>query len=112
MERVKKYEKIITSVLTDYQSRFRQTSQNISNHIIADDKNHHYQFLCLGWKGDKQIFNVAFHLDILDGKIWIQRDNTETGIANLLTEKGVPKQDIVLAFYPPAHRELTEFAVG
>ncbi len=27
------------------------------------------------------------------------------------SEKGIPKQDIVLAFYPPAHRELTEFAV-
>jgi XisI protein len=112
MERVKKYEKVIADVLKEYQSRFRQTSQDISNHIIVDDKNHHYQFLWLGWKGDKQIFNVAFHIDILDGKIWVQKDNTETGIANLLTERGIPKKDIVLAFYPPAHRELTEFAIG
>lgn len=51
-------------------------------------------------------------MGILNDKIWIQKDNTETGIANLLTEKGIPKKDIVLSFYPPAHRELTEFAVG
>ena len=44
--------------------------------------------------------------------IWIQRYNTETGIANLLTEKGIPQKEIVLAYYPPAHRELTDFAVG
>ena len=80
--------------------------------FVSDDKNHHYQFLWLGWKGDKQIFNVAFHIDILNDKIWIQRDNTETGIANLLTEKGIPQKEIVLAYYPPAHRELTDFAVS
>jgi XisI protein len=112
MDKLKKYEKAINDILVDYQKRFHMTSQNITNQIIADDKNHHYQFLLLGWKGDKQIFNVAFHIDILNDKIWIQKDNTETGIANLLIEKGIPKKDIVLAFYPPAHRELTEFAVG
>ncbi len=112
MEKIKKYEKAINEVLLDYQKRFHVTSQNITNYIVSDDKNHHYQFLWLGWKGDKQIFNVAFHIDILNDKIWIQRDNTETGIANLLTEKGIPQKEIVLAYYPPAHRELTDFAVN
>lgn len=112
MDKLKKYEKVIAEVLKDYQKRFHKTSQNISNCIIADEKNHHYQFLWLGWKDDKQIFNIAFHIDILNEKIWIQRDNTETGIANLLTEKGISKKEIVLAYYPPAHRELTEFAVS
>jgi hypothetical protein len=34
----------------------------------------------------------------------------EPGIANLLVEKDIPKSDIVLAYFPPAHRKLTEFA--
>ena len=112
MEKIKKYEQAINEVLLDYQKRFHITSQNISNQIVSDDKNHHYQFLSLGWKGDKQIFNVAFHIDILNDNIWIQRDNTETGIANLLTEKGIGQKEIVLAYYPIAHRELTDFAVS
>ncbi len=75
-------------------------------------KKHHYQFLWMGWKGDEQIFNVPIHIEIKDGKIWIQKDNTEDGIANYIVEKGIPKSEIVLAYFSPAHRELTEFAVG
>ncbi|WP_322745610.1 element excision factor XisI family protein [Plectonema radiosum] len=49
------------------------------------------------------------HLDIKDGKIWIQHDGTEVGIANQLVEMGVPKLDIVLAFHEPYIRQFTEF---
>ncbi|KAF3885538.1 hypothetical protein DA73_0400008760 [Tolypothrix bouteillei VB521301] len=39
------------------------------------------------------------HLEIKDSKIWIQHDGTEVGIATLLLEQGVPKEDIVLGFH-------------
>ncbi|MFN6539298.1 MAG: element excision factor XisI family protein [Nostoc sp. EkiNYC01] len=52
------------------------------------------------------------HLDIKNEKIWIQHDGTEGGIADELTNRGVPKQDIVLAFHSPFKRQFTEFAVG
>jgi hypothetical protein len=51
-------------------------------------------------------------MDIIDGKIWIQHDGTEVGVANELTDLGVPKLDIVLAYQPESARRLTEFAVG
>ena len=41
-----------------------------------------------------------------------KRDGTEIGVANELVEAGVPKTDIVLAFYAPYRRPYTEFAVG
>ncbi|MGC1305871.1 MAG: element excision factor XisI family protein [Phormidesmis sp.] len=50
------------------------------------------------------------HLDIKDGKIWIQHDGTEAGIATQLLELGVPANDIVLAFHSPNMRKFTEFA--
>ena len=52
------------------------------------------------------------HVDIQNGKIWIQHDGTKGGIANELVELGVPKQDIVLAFHAPYRRQFTEFAVS
>ena len=51
------------------------------------------------------------HIDIKEGKIWIQHDGTEIGIANELVEMGVPKQDIVLAFHAPYKRQYTGFAI-
>jgi hypothetical protein len=52
------------------------------------------------------------HLDIIDGKIWIQQDGTEIGTANELVELGVSKQDIVLGFDPPNLRQYTDFAMN
>jgi hypothetical protein len=51
-------------------------------------------------------------VDIRNGKIWIQHDGTEEGIANRLIASGVPKEDIVLGFHSPFMRQYTEFAVG
>ena len=51
------------------------------------------------------------HVDIIDGKFWIQRDGIEHGIATELLEAGIPKERIVLAFRPIERRRHMEFAV-
>jgi hypothetical protein len=51
-------------------------------------------------------------VDIINGKIWIQRDGTEYGVARELVDAGVPKSQIVLGFRPPEIRPYTEFAVA
>ena len=112
MDKITSYNSKIIDVLNEYNSQFRLSSQDIKNEVIIDEKRHHYQFLWTGWNGDNHIFAVIFHIDIINDKIWIQQDNSEIGFATLLVEKGVPKQDIVLAYYPVAHRKLTEYAVA
>jgi hypothetical protein len=112
MDKLTQFNQIVIDVLKEYKSQFRLTNQDIKNEIVIDENNHHYQFLWTGWRGEKHIFNVAFHIDIVDNKIWIQKDNTEVGIANLLVEKGISKEDIVLAYFPKAHRKYTEFAAA
>ena len=52
------------------------------------------------------------HLDIIDGKIWIQRDGTEDGVALELEEAGIPKTDIVLAWHPAKLRPYTDYAAA
>ena len=111
MDKITQYRKAIIQVLTDYQSQFRLTSKNLQYQTLIDKDNNHYQFLWTGWDGDRHVFSIAFHIDIIGDKIWIQEDNTEIGIADLLVEQGIAKSDIVLAYFAPSHRELTEFAV-
>jgi len=60
----------------------------------------------------KRIFGCVLHLDIIDGKIGIQHDGTDIGIADELVALGVPKQDIVLAFHAPSMRKHTEICSG
>jgi hypothetical protein len=54
----------------------------------------------------------VIHLRLDRSKVWIEADNTEEGVADELVAAGVPPQDIVLAFYRPERRRLSEFAVA
>jgi len=54
----------------------------------------------------------VIHLDIINGKIWIQHDSTDWPVADALLEAGVPKEDIVLGFHPAEVRQYTDFAVA
>ena len=79
---------------------------------IFDTVHDHYQLVHVGWRQQHRIYGCIIHVDIKDGKIWIQHDGTEIGIANELVTLGIPKEDIVLAFHAPYKRRFTEFAVG
>jgi hypothetical protein len=94
------------------QHSHHDSSSETEVQFVCDAQNNHYQVIHLGWKGLQRVYGCVIHVDIKDGKIWIQRDGTEVGIANELVEAGVPKQDIVLGFHAPYKRQYTEFAVG
>jgi len=59
--------------------------------LITDMVHDHYQLLSVGWNKLERIHSTLIHIDIRDGKIWIQQDGTEEGIANRLVELGVSK---------------------
>jgi hypothetical protein len=80
--------------------------------VVFDEGHDRYLLLTLGWNGPRSAYGVTMHLDIIDGKIWIQCDNTDAVVANDLERAGVPKKDIVLGFHPPEVRPLTDYAVA
>lgn len=66
----------------------------------------------IGWNQDKRFYNPLAHVDIIDGKIWMQRDGTEESIPVMLMEKGVPKEHIVVAYRHPSDQKLMGFAMA
>jgi XisI protein len=108
------YPQYIRQLLSERAQRIanQRNEQEYDVQTLFDDERGHYQLLYVGWRGNKRDFGCVLHLDIKDGKIWIQHDGTEVGVANQLVELGVPKQDIVLAFHEPQVRQFTDFAVG
>ncbi len=58
------------------------------------------------------LYDNKFQTPLKDGKIWIEEDRTEDGIATDLLQAGVSCEDIVLAFHPPRLRQFTEFATA
>ena len=64
------------------------------------------------WDGSRRIYGPVVSLEIIDGKVWLQADNTDLRIAERLEEAGIPKDDIVLGFQPPHVRPYTAYAVA
>jgi hypothetical protein len=65
------------------------------------DRGHdRYLLVNIGWDKGKRVHGCLVHVDLRDGKFWIQRDGTEHGIAKELVAAGVPREHIVLAFKP------------
>ena len=52
----------------------------------------------MGWSNKRRVYRCVIHIDIKDGKIWIQHDGTEGCVASELLVQGIDKQDIVLGF--------------
>ena len=111
MDRIENYRNIIEKVLTEY-AEIPYAYGEVKSETIFDRRNDRYLLLTIGWKNRRRIHGVLVHIDIIDGKIWIQRDGTEDGIAEDLERAGVPKSDIVLGFHEPEIRKFTEYAVA
>lgn len=77
---------------------------------VFDDRNDHYLLIDYGWDRTGRVYTVVVHVRLKSGKIWIERDGMEDGLAEELVQAGVRREDIVLAFYRPARRQITEYA--
>lgn len=92
--------------------KLRETVDEYERQVILDRENDHYEIVDVGWEEYNRIHHCVLHLDIKEGRIWVQEDLTDPGIVDRLLERGVPKEDIVLAFHAPYKRPYTGFAVA
>jgi XisI protein len=104
------YRAIIEQVLTEY-SQYRYAYGEIDRQLVFDRTRDHYLLLSVGWD-DRRVHGCLIHIDLVDGKCWIQRDGTEDGIAYELEAAGIPKDQIVLGFQPPEVRPVAGYAVA
>ena len=80
--------------------------------VLFDKECDRYQVLRTDWLKNRRVYGALIHIDIEGEKIWIQYDGTEVGVANELVERGIPREDIVLAYHSPCMRQHGEFAVS
>ena len=110
MDTLNTYRQIIEKTLTEY-ANIPYAYGEIQTETVFDRNNDHYLLVNVGWDNDRRVHGCLIHIDIIDGKVWVQRDGTEDGIAGELEKAGIPKDQIVLGFRPPELRPFTEYAV-
>jgi len=111
MDTLNNYCRIIEKVLEQY-TNISYINGEIENEIILDRENDRYLVMSVGWEDVRRIHGCLLHIDIINGKVWIQRDGTEDGIALELERSGIPKEHIVLGFHEPDVRQYTGYAVA
>ena len=111
MERLNFYQNCVRELVKRH-SESETDENSIQSQVVIDTENNHYQVLDIGWEGMKRIYHCFIHLDIQDGKIWIQRNMTEADLAQELLDMGVAKDDIILGLHPPYKRPYTGYGVA
>lgn len=109
MDKLDEYRRIIKETIQHY-AQFKPSHGEVETEVLFDEAQDHYHLVYAGWNGVYRIHGNVLHIDIRNGKVWIQHDGTESGIAEELVEKGIPRDKIVLAFKHPSVRPHTDFA--
>ena len=105
------YRQVVEKVLSDY-AAIPYARGEFETEIVFDRTNDRYLLVNVGWNNKRRVHGCIIHIDIIDGKLWIQQDGTEEGIALDLEEAGVPKEQIVLGFREPELRVDSGYAVA
>src|SRR5262245_59481140 len=77
MDKIERYRQIIENILTPL-TEGRYANADVQNEAVFDREKDRYIIVTTGWEGkDRRVYYNLVHLDIINGKVWIQRDGTE-----------------------------------
>lgn len=111
MDRNTRYRVLIRQLLQEMADNSAPPS-SLQTELVFDEERGHYHYGEVGWEKDRRIDSVLVHIDLIGDTIWIQRNWTETRVAEELVRAGVPREHIVLGFQPPNVRPDTDYAVA
>ncbi|MDY6804797.1 MAG: XisI protein [Cyanobacteriota bacterium] len=110
MASLKKLRDALKQLLTEY-AQIPTYDSELEYITIFDLKSDRYMLISIGWYRDRRVHDCIMHLDIIDGQIWIQANNTDRYLAEELVAAGIPPQSIVLGLQPPEVRKFTAYGV-
>ena len=79
MNNLEQYCRIIRNLIQTY-GQYRPARGDVQIEVIFDETQDHYALMYAGWNGPYRIHGSVLHIDIRNGKVWIQHDGTEQGI--------------------------------
>jgi hypothetical protein len=111
MDKLTQYRESVQTLLNQY-AQDDISDEQVEVQIIFDTDRDHYQWMNVGWQHLTRIYRCILHIDIKDGKIWIQQNLTDQDPAEELVRMGIPKEDIILGLHPPYKRPYTDYGVA
>lgn len=94
MDKVTTYRRILRRLVNEY-AAYRPSHGQIEPIPVCDPKNDNYLLIHAGWDNIRRIHATVLHLRLRDGKVLIEEDGLEQGIAQDLLDAGISSKDIV-----------------
>jgi hypothetical protein len=110
MDQLDRYREIVERVVRQYAAHPPSHGQ-IELTPIADHEQDDYLLMAVGWGATgRRVHSLLGHVRLRNGKVRVEKDGTEQGLAVELHEAGIPQEDIELAFCQPEQHERIELA--
>jgi len=94
MDKVANYRRTLRRLVNEY-ARYKPSHGQIEPIPVCDPKNDNYLLVHAGWDNIRRIHSTVLHLRLQDGKVLIEEDGLEHGVAQDLLDAGVSPKDIV-----------------
>ena len=95
MEKLMRYKEVVKEIISEIVAVRTKHSGDIKTQIIMDEERGHYLLYKNGWKDQERYYGCFLHIDIADdAKVWLNHDGTDLVIAQILLDRGIPKEDI------------------
>jgi hypothetical protein len=111
MDKVERYREYVEGLVIGY-GRSDMTPEGVAVELVLDVLHDHYQWMNVGWDELRWVYQCFVHIDIREGKVWIQQNWTEVDLAEVLVGLGVLREDIVLGYLPPYKRPYSGYGIG
>ena len=96
MDKITNYQEAIKEEMT-YQLELGYSDMPEVTYKLIEDG---FQFIVLavGWHENKYVHDLWFHLELIEDKIWIYENNTDYQLGKALVQRGIDKDDLVVAW--------------
>jgi hypothetical protein len=111
MDSLDRYREIVSRLIEEY-AGYKPAYGDVRTEAVLDRDHDHYEVVQVGWSGGRRVHGSIIHIDIRDGKVWIEHNGTDARLGEELVAAGIPRSDIVLGFQPTELRPLTGYGVG
>lgn len=102
------HHKIVQDLLTTY-SQIPHLQETLHDETIFDRAAGRYMLVTVGWQGHKRVNTIVLHIDVVDGQVVVQCNNTDQDIVQELIVSGIPAAAIT---YPSAPDKRLEAVVS
>src|SRR3982074_1959697 len=111
MDPLDRYREIVRRLIEEYAS-YKPAYGDIRTEAVVDRDRDDSEGVHGGWSAGRRVHGSIIHIDIRDGKVWIEHNGTDARLGEELVAAGIPRSDIVLGFHPAEVRPLTGYGVG